>query len=179
MNPTPASLLHQLQQATDATAWSRFVALYTPLLYRWAGQAGLQDTDAADLVQEVFLVLVRKLPEFDYDRDRSFRSSLKTVTLNKYRDLRRQRHAEPDGDLDRLPGPEVDAFAEEEHRRYLVGRALELMQRDFQPPTWQLVALGRPVAEVAAELGISIKAAYLAKARVLRRLHPELAGLID
>src|SRR5207247_788531 len=32
--------------------------------------------DAADLVQEVFKVLVRKLPEFTYDRDRTFRGWL-------------------------------------------------------------------------------------------------------
>lgn len=34
---------------------------------------GLQDSDAADLVQEVLLLLYRKLPEFDYQRGGSFR----------------------------------------------------------------------------------------------------------
>ena len=76
-----------------------------------------------------------------------------------------------------------DALIEQEHRDYLVSRALKIMKTDFQPTTWQAcwehVVCGRPVAEVAAELGISAKAVYLAKARVLRRLRQELQGLWD
>jgi RNA polymerase sigma-70 factor (ECF subfamily) len=57
------------------------------------------------------------------------------------------------------------------------------MEGEFQPTTWkafwQAVPLGRPAAEVAAELGISENAVYLAKGRVLRRLRQELNGLLD
>ena len=49
-----------------------FVALYAPLIYSWGCRAGLQDADAADLVQEV-LSLIRALPTFAYDRHKSFR----------------------------------------------------------------------------------------------------------
>jgi RNA polymerase sigma-70 factor (ECF subfamily) len=60
---------------------------------------------------------------------------------------------------------------------------MQVMKADFQPSTWQAcwehVARGRPVEEVAAELGITEKAVYLAKARVLRRLREELEGLWD
>ena len=76
-----------------------------------------------------------------------------------------------------------DTFMEKEYRDYLIGRALQVMRTDFQPTTWRAcwehVAQGRPVAEVAAELGISVRAVYLAKARVLRRLRKELEGLWD
>ena len=65
--------------------------LYTPLLYYWCQRAGLQEQDAADLVQEVFVLLVRKLPEFRYDRERSFRNWLRTVALNKWRESQRRR----------------------------------------------------------------------------------------
>ena len=44
---TPASLLERLRRPADPEAWARFVALYTPLLYRWARRAGLQEADAA------------------------------------------------------------------------------------------------------------------------------------
>ena len=37
-------------------------------------RAGLQDADAADLVQDVVVVLFQKLPEFTYDPLRSFRT---------------------------------------------------------------------------------------------------------
>jgi RNA polymerase sigma-70 factor (ECF subfamily) len=72
---------------------------------------------------------------------------------------------------------------EEEHRRYLVRRALELMQGDFQPTSWKAcwehTVNARPAADVAAELGISENAVYIASCRVLRHLRQELAGLLD
>ena len=37
--------------AMDQEGWTRFVQLYTPLLYFWARRLGLQEQDAADLVQ--------------------------------------------------------------------------------------------------------------------------------
>ena len=37
---------------------------------------------------------------------------------------------------------------------------------------------GKSVEQVAAELGLSVNAVYLAKSRVLRRLHQELDGLL-
>ena len=83
---TPASLLERLRQPADPAAWSRFVELYTPLLYGWARRVGLPEQDAADLVQDVFVQLVRKLPDFTYDRHKTFRGWLRAVTLNKWRE---------------------------------------------------------------------------------------------
>jgi RNA polymerase sigma-70 factor (ECF subfamily) len=72
---------------------------------------------------------------------------------------------------------------EEEHSRHLVRRALELMQAEFEPTTWkacwEMTACGRAAAEVAAELGITVAAAYAAKSRVLRRLRRELEGMVE
>lgn len=186
MNSTPASLLEQLRYSADGSAWQRFVQLYTPLLHAWAWRAGLQAQDAADLVQEVFLLLLQKLPEFEYRPDQSFRAWLRTVTLNKWREHCRRKPGggQPLGTLNNgLADPEAThLFDETEHRHFLVRRALQLMQADFQPATWkacwQLVTTDRPVTEVAAELGLTVKAAYLAKSRVLRRLRQELAGLL-
>ena len=75
----PPSLLQQLRSSDDQRAWRRFVDLYTPLLFYWARCVGLQESDAADLVQEVFTLLVRKLPEFTYDHNKGFRNWLRTV----------------------------------------------------------------------------------------------------
>jgi RNA polymerase sigma-70 factor (ECF subfamily) len=185
MHTTSVSLLERLRQPADQPAWERFVDLYTPLLFHWARRTGLQEPDAADLIQDVFQVLVRKMPEFTYDRKGSFRAWLRTVLLNRWRTLLRRRRELPlneaESGLTEEDGQE--AVAEKEYRDYLIGKALEVMRRDFQPATWQAcwehVARERPVADVAAELGITIKAVYLAKARVLRRLREELRGLCD
>src|SRR5215472_17142942 len=129
MNTTPVSLLEQLRQPASQGAWEVFARLYTPLLLYWARRLGLQDPDAADLVQEVFTVLVQKLPEFAYDRHKSFRAWLRTILLNKWRDARRH---PPPLSLEAGAGPppaapeEPDVVAEDEYRQRLVGRALEL-----------------------------------------------------
>jgi len=90
MHSTHVSLLERLRQPEAADAWERFVQLYTPLLLHWARKLGLPDHDAADLVQDVLLVLVRKLPEFQYQPGRTFRGWMRTVLINKWRD--RPRH---------------------------------------------------------------------------------------
>jgi RNA polymerase sigma-70 factor (ECF subfamily) len=188
MDTTNFSLLERLKLPVDQKAWSRFVDLYTPLIYTWARQVGLQEADAVDLVQEVFALLVQKMPEFTYDRKRSFRAWLHTVTLNKWRDRCRRRAARPSevsGEfaLDAAKAESADSFSEAEYRRHLVTRALELMQAEFQPTTWkacwEFVVVGRSAEEIARQLGISANAVFLAKARVLRRLRQELEGLLD
>jgi RNA polymerase sigma-70 factor (ECF subfamily) len=188
MNTTPVSLLERLRRPGEQEAWSRFVKLYTPLLYYWARRTGAQPPDAADLVQDVFTLLLQKLPEFTYDRHQSFRGWLRTVTLNKWRDHRKRRRpplaGAEEAALEELPGPDgADVFEEQEYRQHLVSRALQVMRADFQDTTWKAcwehVVSGRPAAEVAAELGISAGAVYAAKFRVLGRLREELEGLLD
>lgn len=182
---TPLSLLQRLQLAPAAGSWERFVDLYTPLLFAWAAQLGLSEHDAADLVQDVFATLVEKLPAFRYDESKSFRAWLKTVLRNRWRQWCRKRVATAgDSALAGVAraddGPDL---AEQEYRRLLAQRALAVMQADFEPATWkacwELVARGRPAADVAAELGVTVNAVYLAKSRVLRRLREELRGLLD
>jgi RNA polymerase sigma-70 factor (ECF subfamily) len=183
MDKTPASLLERLRQPNERQAWDRFVELYTPLIYFWACRMGLQAPDAADLVQDVFLTLLRKMPDFHYDPHKSFRAWLRTVTLNKWREQRR-RPAEVDGLAHEPESPDhADAFAEAEYRRYLTARALELMREQFAPTTWKAfwacVVREQPVAEVARELGLTPNAVYVAKSRVLTYLRQELHGLLD
>jgi RNA polymerase sigma-70 factor (ECF subfamily) len=73
----------RLRQPSDAEAWTRFVELYTPLLYRWSCRLGLQDADAADLVQDVFGILLGKLPQFDYDSRRGNSEHVAALARNR------------------------------------------------------------------------------------------------
>jgi RNA polymerase sigma-70 factor (ECF subfamily) len=186
MSTTSASLLERLRLpgGGDQSAWARFVQLYTPLLFYWTRRLGLQTQDAADLVQEVFVVLVKKLPEFRYDRDRSFRAWLRTVLFSQWRVMLRRKVPAPAEGMDDLPGPDQpDGLEAAEYRQLLAARAVRLMQADFQPATWrafwECVVNERPPAEVAAELGLTVRSVYLGKGRVLRRLRQELQGLLD
>ena len=89
METTSLSLLRRVRNPLDEAAWGRLVDLYAPFLHAWGRNAGLSDSDAADLVQEVLRVLVKKLPEFEYDPSKSFRSWLKTVTVNRAKNFHR------------------------------------------------------------------------------------------
>ena len=91
MTSTSESLLLRLQRPDDQLAWSRFVQLYTPLIFFWARKTGLQTADAADLVQDVLTLVFQKLPTFQYDAAKSFRGWLRTITLNKFREHRRRK----------------------------------------------------------------------------------------
>src|SRR5262245_8743230 len=91
MSSTSVTLLHRLKQPTNQRAWDQFVQLYTPLLLHWGRKSGLSEPDAADLSQDVFCVLVTKLPEFEYDATKSFRAWLRTVMLNIWRNKKRRR----------------------------------------------------------------------------------------
>lgn len=188
INTTPVSLLERVRGSADDAAWSRLVQLYTPLLFFWARRCGETEHDAADLVQEVFVVLLRTLPTFQYDHaGGSFRGWLRTLTLNKLRD-RKRREARADQALaqrpvnDELPDG-AEQFWEAEYHHELARRALRLMQTEFAPATWkacwETVVQDRPPADVARELGISENAVYIAKCRVLRRLREELSGLVE
>jgi len=184
MHTTSITLLQRLREQPAADTWTRFVRLYTPLLLHWARRLGLQEPDAADLVQDVLLHLVRRLPEFQYQPGRSFRGWMRTLLMNKWRD---RPHRDPpaplDSDVQPLVPSEAEVLEEREYRLYVLGQALRLMQADFEPATWQAcwetVVAGRPAAEVAAELGLTVNAVYLAKTRVLSRLRRDLESLID
>jgi len=182
MPTTHVSLLQRLGRSTEG-AWEHFVQLYTPLLFYWARKAGLQEQDAADLVQDVLVVLVQKLPEFRYQPGKSFRGWMRTVLLNKWRNRRQNTPLPLGSDLVPAVPDGAEILEEEEYRHYLVNRALELMQTDFEPATWkacwETVVNERPAAEVAKELGMTVNAVYLAKGRVLSHLRNDLQGLLD
>jgi RNA polymerase sigma-70 factor (ECF subfamily) len=186
MLSTSATLLDQLRQVNQPQAWARFVQLYSPLLLHWAGRQGFRGADAEDLVQEVLLKLVRELPKYERREGHPFRGWLFRVTVNQCRDFRRRRANRP------LPGDEglsgvcascAPELGEAEYRCLLVRRGLELIRPEVADTTWaaftRLALEGRPAAEVAAELHLSVNAVRLARYRVLARLRQELDGLLD
>ncbi len=185
MHTTPVTLLERLRQPNEYAAWDRFVELYTPLLFAWTQRIGLQETDAADLVQDVFTLLIHKLPDFVYDRGKSFRGWLRTVALNQWRSDQRRKGPAPAGaiDWDELAAPTEEAFWEQDYRGHLVHRAMEMMRTDFPGPTWQAcwecVVNARSAAEVGIELGMTAGAVRAAKFRVLTRWRQELNGLLE
>ena len=189
---TSHSLLRRAREY-DTAAWERLTAVYSPLVYQWCRRSGLQSSDAADVVQEVFASVATSLDRFRKDRpEDSFRGWLWTIAKNKTRDhfRARARGAEAKGgttaqlQLESLPeNPPSDASdstGEHLHSK-LARRAVALMKTDFAENTWRAFWLTavehQPAASVAEQLDMTVAAVYMAKSRVLRHLRKEFAGL--
>jgi RNA polymerase sigma factor (sigma-70 family) len=189
---TRASLLARLVDPEDRAAWQQFVELYGRLVYAFARKRGLQDADAADLTQEVFLSLAGGAGRWHYDaRLGSFRGWLYGITRKKIARFLERRHSQAvgsgDTDAHRLlaeePGrePDLEASWEQEFRQQLFRLAAEAVVGHFAPKTWQAfwgtAVEGKSAAEVGAELGLSVGAVYVARSRVLARLTEQVREL--
>src|SRR3954451_8863264 len=81
---TRASLLVRIRDGGDHDAWKQFVGVYAPVVYGFARKRGLQDADAADVMQEVLRSVAGAAARLEYDPKRgSFRGWLYTVARNK------------------------------------------------------------------------------------------------
>jgi RNA polymerase sigma factor (sigma-70 family) len=192
MDQTPTtrpSLLIRLRDPGDEVAWDEFVAVYTPLIYRLARQRGLQDADAADLVQEVLRSVSLAISRWDPDPARgSFRGWLsriaRNLTVNFLTRQARQTRGTGDSDVRALleaqtaPNDPESALFEAEYRHQLLDWAAERVRGEFPDATWQAFwragVEGRPAREVAHTLGLTVGTIYQYKSRVMARLRREI-----
>ena len=81
---TSVSLLQRLQATKpEESDWHRLQEIYLPLIRHWLGRIPDIGDNAADLTQEVLLVVIREVPRFERRREGSFRAWLRQVTVNK------------------------------------------------------------------------------------------------
>ena len=191
---TRVSLLARLRDGDDTDAWGEFLRLYAPVVYGFARKRGLQDADAADLMQEVLRSVAAHAGKLEYDRAKgTFRGWLYTVTRNKVFNFLSARRRQPRGSgdsgaqerLNAQPGRDGDGEAEweREYQQQLAARAMERIRGEFQPATWQAfwetAVEGKPAQEVGTRLQMSPGAVYVAKSRVLARLRDEVRTMQD
>jgi len=187
---TRASLLLRIRDPHDRMAWGEFVELYAPLIHAYGMLRGLQDADAADLVQEVLRRVNSSAAQFQYDPNKgSFRGWLLTVTRNEIRKMaaRRERQAIGSGDT-QMQGmlaeqPDERADDEEWDRQYrwnLFHWAAARVKNEFRETTWtafwRTVVEQQPVESVATALGISTGAIYIARSRITARIRQEVSA---
>jgi len=182
---TRASLLFRLRDSRDHEAWVEFVSIYEPVAYRLLRRHGLQDADAREVMQELFMAVSRSVDRWDPARERgSFRGWLRRVARNLVINWLKQRERRVPATggsglqamLDMLPadsGAESVEF-DQELRRAVFQRAAEQVRGDVQPATWQAfwetAVVGTSPVDAAKKLGMEVGAIRVAKCRVLARL---------
>jgi RNA polymerase sigma-70 factor (ECF subfamily) len=190
---TSVSLLERLGGTPTDDDWRRLHALYRPLLRAWVARAGVPASDVEDPVQDVLLVVYRKIGGFERRGQGAFRAWLRTILAHELRDYFRGQKYRPtatgDSDfqswLDKLESQDsaLSRLWDREHDQFVVASLMERVQGDFAPVTWQAflrhVQEGEPAGQVAEALGLSLNSVLLAKSRVLKRLRQEAAGLVD
>jgi len=187
MHSTSPTLLERLKNPDDR-AWTRFVELYSPLLFEWARRNRVPPGESADFVQDVFARLVREIPIFQVNPDGNFRAWLFIVVKNCASDRFRKLSRQPQlVGMTNTPAPAIDdpliEVSDREYRDFLLRRILQLIRADFPAATWQIfqehVLDGQSAAEVAVHHGITVNAVRLARGRILKRLRSELATFLD
>jgi RNA polymerase sigma-70 factor (ECF subfamily) len=182
---TRASLLIRLRDRTDQAAWNEFVAVYGPVIYQFARNRGLQDADAADMMQDVLRSVTGAIDRLDYDpRQGRFRGWLFTITRNRAMTLLASRKGQARGtgnsDVHALLAAQPDQHAgldqdwELEYRRSQTALAMEQVRSEFSDKVWsafwKTAVDALPADTAGRELGMSTGAVYDAKSRVLARL---------
>jgi RNA polymerase sigma factor (sigma-70 family) len=189
---TRASLLLRLRDPQDHEAWVEFVTLYEPVTYRLLRRKGLQDADARDVMQELFLAVSRSIDRWDPAKERgSFRGWLRRVARNlviNWLNHRDRRVVATGGSglqamLDMLPaadGPESVEF-DHELRRALFHRAAEQVRGEVHSTSWQAFwetcIVGTSPADAAKKLGMAAGAIRVAKCRVLARIRASVTAM--
>lgn len=191
-NPaTRATLLGRLRETPDdPSTWAEFVEWHGAMIFAWCRAWGLQEADAQEVTQEVFLKLSQRLRDFRYDPRGSFRAWLKTVTHHAWQDyaIKQRRPGRGSGSdsvadtLLAIPAQDdlaqrIDAACEEE----LLREAAVRVRLRVEPRTWDAFELtakeGRSGAETAAQLGMKVATVFVARSKVQRMLREEVARL--
>jgi len=190
---TRITLLSRLKSVPDdPSAWAEFVHRYGRKIIAWCRSWGLQEADAQDVTQNVFLNLTTSLRDFRYDSRGCFRAWLKTITHHAWRDYLEKRNKLVTPSECDLVHDQLSAF---EARDDLSTRLTELVEQELfreaaarvrlrvEPRTWdafRLLAIdGQSGAQTARQLGMKVATVFVARSKVQRMLCEEVKRLGD
>jgi len=186
LHSTRGSLLGRLGgEECSATDWEEFVRIYSPQVLRWCRAHGLQDTDAADVCQDVLVRFWKQAANFHYDPTRRFRSYLRQVLKTALAGWSARRQDQPfaaEIALDSLPArQDLMARIEQAYDTELFALAMREVRPRVNPRTWRAFEMQalehRRGKDVAEALGISVDLAYAAKHNVQKMIRETLARL--
>jgi RNA polymerase sigma factor (sigma-70 family) len=189
---TRASLLLRLRDSQDHEAWVDFVKLYEPIVYRLFRKNGLQDADARELMQDLFLAVSRNIDRWHLAKERGsfggwLRKVVRNLTIDWLKSSQRKEITgytiESEKAVELVPSvddPQTIEF-DLELRRALFQKAADLVRNEVKLNTWQAFwdtsVNGAGVEDVAKALGMTAGAVRVAKCRVIARMQKIVRNL--
>ena len=193
MLDTSVSLLERIASDGQDKDWERLLSIYRPFIDSQVRRYPQLIDQADDIAQEIAMVLVRELPQFQRHRVGSFRVWLRQVAVNQIRNASRKQKVQPiaigdspsiEEQLEELSNPASLASKRwnDEHDQEVLRRVIEIVREEVNPTHWQAfqahVLDGKSADQVSRDLGITINMVHLAKSRITKRMQSEVKGLI-
>lgn len=186
-------LIARVKDLGDGAAWSEFVGIYQPSIMRMVRRRGLQEADALDVIQQVFVSVAKSIESWSpVSGGPPFRAWLATIARNAITNaLARKPIDGAQGgssfvnQLQSIPAASSLAATRSELMRETKHQAVlwaaEQIQGEFSSDVWQcfwMTAIeGKSVAEVASMLNRSTGSIYVARYRVVARLKVKVHDL--
>ncbi len=188
---TRESLLRRVRDWSDDASWQEFFQLYWRMIYALAVQAGLNESEAEDVVQATMLAVADNIRRFRYDAEvGSFKSWLCHQAQWKIRDQLRRRRREEEHRARRSPPgtstrtdtiarladerDSLEALVERDWDEAVSAVALAQVKAKVKPKHFQMFDLYAikkwPIRRVSQTLQVNVAQVYLAKSRISRLL---------
>lgn len=148
--------------AEEALGFSDIFREHAPFAWRCLRRLGVSAADADDVCQEVFLVVHRRLRE--YDGRATMRGWIYGICVRKASDHRRLSHKRHESPTDKVPetASEAPQAMDLERKRAILAldAALALLDEDKRATFVLFEIEGLPMQEVATVLGCPLQTAY-------------------
>ena len=189
---TRHSLIVRLKDSRNDLAWTEFVCAYEPFLTRLVCKQGTPDRHVADVTQQLLIAIAKSVDGWKSDgKSASFRRWLGCVARNvviKFMVKERKQITGQGGSdfltaLEATVDPSTDAELIRQYEQELTLWAAERVRLEFRESSWRAFweteVIGRPIAEVSAELGVSVGSVYMSRSRIFARIRVVIEEVLD
>ena len=187
INKTRQTLLEKLRNKYDEKSWNEFVKTYKSYICIIIKRMGINEADTEDLSQQVMLKLWKKIPEFEYRRDKRFRHYIATTTRNTVHDFIRKSCSEKARidsssiSSDKVSSlPDIDCLIKEEWESFIANLALDNIRKNFEISSIDLflqILDGKTPQALASELDLKVNSVQRTFKRIKDKLKEEISRL--
>lgn len=182
---TRVTLLEKLKNIDNDEAWSDFYNHYSPYIRAVICNLNINPNEVDDLIQKVMMVSWKKMPEFEYDKNRGlFRSWLIRITRNIVMNymtssIRYSDKLKNFSDEQAMTNEKED-FVEKEWRIHISKLAWESIRDNYDENaqnSFELISQGMSNKEVAESLNLKQNTVAVYKKRITEALRSEIRRL--